>query len=911
MGLLSQITGGVINDDGPIISGWNNPTQGGGGGGGGVLGGLFGGQIIPGLDNPFQSGDKTWLPGLGAANPLNSQSVVGQAVKDLGQLNVFNPDTTAGKVTKNIVADIGKDPVKWAAVAVAIAAGQPQLIPSIMSVAKLTSKQSSPEEWIIEGIKAAAIKYGGEWVAKNVAGASGYVGSTDAGQDWIPGTGVAGATGSATAAKVAANAARGMFVAAAQKGSTDINGAQIITSAITNEGLNQAMAEIPGWDTLSKGEQSTAVNAFKVAFNKDQSAAYNLFNQGFEKVLKEAELQAKSLGYSDLKQQVDTNDKVYSTGTAEDRALLNKMEEEYKTTRKVLTEMEATWRTDPVAEASRHFEIIDLKEKLSSDQYKLSILPDDIFFRSKGYEGYGDFSRAANSGVDDPEVWKKIKAIESGGGDDASAMGNARAAYLTALNKARALSSDPNRDEAALAQAREDLDAAAQAVQRLPDELDAKNAGWDSFQERIEARTAGIATPEEWKKSKTTNVVDDLTNAGLHDDLDDTDLTKVVGGTDTTTTKPAEDDRLSQAVEKGKSGDLLGQINLQREIVGMPPYASLEQYYASKDAEDGDDTITSGTGTDTLTGGTGTDTLTGAAGDDTITSGTGADTLTGGTGADITKPAKDDLLSQAVEKGKSGDLLSEINLLREIVGYEPFATLDEYYASKNAEDGDDTLTGTTGADTLTGGTGADTTTGATGDDTVAGGDPFAYYDPETKQYKYGANHGDFNPFNFGLTEEQFLSSGDPWAVYDPDTGQYQYSIGDPDFDPYTYDLVDDNPTNDYKFKLPGLPGGKKPVFKPRVKTTTTTTKTADTGTKTANTGANTTAAPNNMALFALLASMGNQQAPAPAPVIDTTPSEPFDFTSEFEVNPYAKQRSASKMAQGGSIDELLDILRRN
>ena len=865
MGLLSQITGGVIKDDGPIISGWNNPFQGGGGGGGGgggVLGGLFGGQIIPGLDNPFQSGDKTWLPGLGAANPLNSQSVVGQAVRDLGQLNVFNPDTTAGKVTKNIVADIEKDPVKWAAVAVAIAAGQPQLIPSIMSVAKLTSKQSSPEEWIVEGIKAAAIKYGGEWVAQNVAGASGYVGSTDAGQDWIPGTGVAGATGSATAAKVAANAARGMFVAAAQKGSTDINGAQIITSAITNEGLNQAMAEIPGWDTLSKGEQSTAVNAFKVAFNRDQSAAYDLFNQGFAKVIKEAELQAKSLGYNDLKQQVYINDKVYSTGTAEDRALLNKMEEEYKTTSKVLTEMKATWRTDPVAEASRHFEIIDLEEKLSSAQYKLSILPDDIFFRSKGYEGYGDFSRAANSGVDDPEVWRKIKAIESGGGDDASAMGNARAAYLTALNKARALRSDPNRDEVALAQAIEDVDAAAQAVQRLPDEISAK--------------------------SKTTNVVDDLTNAGLHDDLDDTDLTKVVGGTDTTTTKPAEDDRLSQAVEKGKSGDLLGQINLQREIVGMPPYASLEQYYASKDAEDGDDTITSGTGDDTLTGGTGDDTLTGGTG-----TGTDTDTVAGGTGADITTPKKDDLLSQAVEKGKSGDLLSEINLLREIVGFEPFATLDEYYASKNAEDGDDTLEG------------------GTGNDTVAGGDPFAYYDPETKQYKYGANHGDFNPFNFGLTEEQFLSSGDPWAVYDPDTGQYQYSIGDPDFDPYKYDLVDDDPTNDYKFKLPNLPGGKKPDIRRRptkTTTTTTTTKTADTGTKTA---ADTTTAAPNMALFALLASMGNQQAPAPAPVIDSTPSEPFDFTSEFEVNPYAKQRSASKMAQGGSIDELLDILRRN
>jgi len=65
-----------------------------------------------------------------------------------------------------------------------------------------------------------------------------------------------------------------------------------------------------------------------------------------------------------------------------------------------------------------------------------------------------------------------------------------------------------------------------------------------------------------------------------------------------------------------------------------------------------------------------------------------------------------------------------------------------------------------------------------------------------------------------------------------------------------------------------------------------------------------------MALFALLASLG-EPAATPAPVVDNAPSEPFDFTSEFEVNPFAKKQSASKMAQGGSIDELLDILRRN
>jgi len=180
------------------------------------LTGQEGGSLIPGVDNPFHNSQTTWLPGLGAANPLNSDSAVGKAVKDLGALNVFNPDTPAGKVASNIVADIGKDPVKWAAYAVAIAAGQPQLIPYISGVAKVTSKNSSPEEWLTEGVKAYAIQAGGDWLASNVAGLGPQTDITTG--ETFAGTGVRGATDSAMAARVAANSARGMFVTAAQNG---------------------------------------------------------------------------------------------------------------------------------------------------------------------------------------------------------------------------------------------------------------------------------------------------------------------------------------------------------------------------------------------------------------------------------------------------------------------------------------------------------------------------------------------------------------------------------------------------------------------------------------------------------------------------------------------------------------------
>ena len=501
------------------------------------LTGQEGGSIIPGVDNPFHNSQTTWLPGLGAANPLNSQSVVGQAVKDLGSLNIFNPDSTAGKVTNNIVKDIGKDPVKWAAVAVAIAAGQPQLIPSIMSVAKLTSKKSSPEEWIVEGIKAAAIKYGGDWVAKNVAGASGYVGSTDAGQDWIPGTGVAGATGSATAAKVAANAARGMFVAAAQKGDTNIKGEQIITSAITNEGLNQAMAEIPGWDTLSKSEQSTAVNAFKVAFNKDESAAYNLFNQGFDKVVKEAEREAAKLGYNTLENQVKVNDLVYSRGTAEDRTLLNKLETDYKTARTRQAELSDAWHNamgDPVAQGKIDNELSEMADIQNRTIRNFNEFSADLSSRPAGLHDDFDTTTGA-TGTD---------TVAGGTQDVTQDLTNAGLAEGTKIfGVGDVFGTGEQITLYADGRVKDSNDAAPRA-------LTAEEAA------SINPTFPGAVA------AKEPDVVKDLTNAGLHDDFDTADLTKVVGGTDT---------------------------------------------------------LTGGTGTDTLTGGTGTDTTTGTIDNETAT----------------------------------------------------------------------------------------------------------------------------------------------------------------------------------------------------------------------------------------------------------------------------------------------------
>jgi hypothetical protein len=132
---------------------------------------------------------------------------------------------------------------------------------------------------------------------------------------------------SAKAGAVAGNISRNIFSTAARKGSTDINSAQIVTGAITNEALNEAFKFMPGFDGLTKGEQSATVNAFKTAFNKDSNAAYQLFNQGFDATIKGLNDAAKAVGYKDLNQQNAVNNFVQDQGSTEDISALKQYEQ--------------------------------------------------------------------------------------------------------------------------------------------------------------------------------------------------------------------------------------------------------------------------------------------------------------------------------------------------------------------------------------------------------------------------------------------------------------------------------------------------------------------------------------------------------------------------------------------------------
>jgi len=262
----------------------------------------------------------TIAPWAGNLNPLNPDALVGQMTRDVGALNPFNPDSTAGKVVNNIGADMAKDPAKWVAIAACIASGPAgwRMIPYVNAVANLTSKNSSPEDWLKEGAKAYVIQAGGDYISGQVAGTGPQTDITTG--EAYAGTGASGATGSATTGSVAGNISRNIFGAAARKGSTDINSAAIITNALSNEGLKEAFAQVPGFSDLSKDEQSAGINAFKVAFNKDSNAATMLLNQGFQATYKELNNKASWTGYNDLNQQNTITNYVMSGGSKEDVA---------------------------------------------------------------------------------------------------------------------------------------------------------------------------------------------------------------------------------------------------------------------------------------------------------------------------------------------------------------------------------------------------------------------------------------------------------------------------------------------------------------------------------------------------------------------------------------------------------------
>ncbi len=277
--------------------------------------------------------------------------------------------------------------------------------------------------------------------------------------------------------------------------------------------------------------------------------------------------------------------------------------------------------------------------------------------------------------------------------------------------------------------------------------------------------------------------------------------------------------------------------------------------------------INGGIGDATLTGGTGADTLAGgqdsvAGGEATTQGGTSTDTITGGanTGTTLT--------------GDDGSTLT----------IKPDGTITST---------ESTLTGGSGAsDTITGGTTAQPNVEYYGDGT----------------YKVTYEDG---------TSAIFNADGTPYSTVD-NTGTNNLSI-----------IVDDSSPSGYRDSL-GQPVNQDgtPYVAPTGNDTLIGGQSTVTGGQSTVTGGQSTVPGgqstvpggqstvpgggsgglNLGALMALLGAGQGQQAPTAPPVVDI--GEQLDLEEALQTNPFAKKQTQSKMATGGSIDDLLALLQQ-
>jgi hypothetical protein len=118
-------------------------------------------------------------------------------------------------------------------------------------------------------------------------------------------------------------------------------------------------------------------------------------------------------------------------------------------------------------------------------------------------------------------------------------------------------------------------------------------------------------------------------------------------------------------------------------------------------------------------------------------------------------------------------------------------------------------------------------------------------------------------------------------------------------------------------KLPKLPTGKQPAVKPPAKKITTT-GTGNTATTTGSSTVVQTGGGLNMAaLMAIMGGMGGNQQPQQAQIETYDPGKGFEYF-DWESDPFAPKTKDKtnptgqpKMAGGGSVDEILEILRRS
>jgi hypothetical protein len=474
------------------------------------------GPVVPGVNNPFQSGSSGLNQALSDFDKTVGISAVSreatQFSKDIGL-------TGAVKEVSDVVHGIGKaaekDPLQYAAIIACIAAApytngaSLKLIPYIQATAKVTSKETSVEDMIKEGAKAYVISSASAAAGDYVAGDP-VTGDITGG--YVPATGVTGATGSMAVGKAAGNITTNIVANAARGGKATVG--EIVAAGVSDAGLAYlAQTYTPNWTSLTPKQQAAAIDGVKTVLG-DKSAASKLVNDALSSSIQAASKAAMAVGYDNPWQKQAAEEGGFTdakTFKAADKLGITNIGEYEEAIAGGFTSGDELREAKGYGIANRT-DLMDLKSGGFDDFFQLKEA------RAGGFTEKDDFADAKYLGIasldqynkykdgkwTDPEEFKQGMAkgfADKTTYDDATTRGFETQADYT---KGTDLGFKTGQDYKVATENNID----AKTWNENNDK--SKTAGWDNYADQINAEKIGFTNPDEYKYAKAV----DLENEG-------------------------------------------------------------------------------------------------------------------------------------------------------------------------------------------------------------------------------------------------------------------------------------------------------------------------------------------------------------------------------------------------------------
>ena len=502
--------------------------------------GQEGGPLIPGVDNPFQGG--TILPGGGALNPFNPGSAAGQAFAGVGQFNIWNPDSAVGKAANDLARDLGtglqaiaNDPRKLAAVGIMVAfPGAASAIgsyllptsvaaayPTLTAIVGQTALNTATNGGDVkQAVTNALISQGAPQLTKYIADSYATEGISKAVTDWA-----AKATVDSTIAAAMGKDPTAALLFSGAKAAADV----VLKDSVMQTSLSMMPKE-------AASAVKAAITAKIMNIDPSKAVAQDLINQaiGSAQGMVKAQWYAKTNNLAPLTQE----------------------------------------------------QLNAIPPEAASDPNHIQNIVKDANAQNEGWRDSYEKFIASEQGITNPNEWKEKTAPPSPS-ERVVASGNFGGFTGKIYEDG---SFQPAGEDKSRTPTYEEAQALKDVYRRWGSEVPEKV---QNVLERGEPTVGPLPT----ETPKAPEPVEEPTVGALPTETPKApdEVKEPAGGLDTGTTEPPpatveppgglsadRGQKLQEAQELGKSGDFLGQINMMRDIVGLPRYDSIDQYEADQ-----------------------------------------------------------------------------------------------------------------------------------------------------------------------------------------------------------------------------------------------------------------------------------------------------------------------------------------